>query len=166
MTEIWKAAPGFELFYQVSNLGRIKGIKRQGSNGGILRTCTRKDGYLQVCLQADRKGSFLVHRLVAEAFLPRIKGKPYVNHKDGNRANNTVSNLEWCTSQENNLHAHDVLMKNTRPVVCIETGVVYPSIRNAARSIGYDNSTLQRICAGKGRTKTAKGFHWKYVCEK
>jgi hypothetical protein len=164
MKETYINLPGYEGLYQVSNLGNVKSCKRKGSSGCVIRPAIRRDGYLQVHLQKDGKGkSLLVHRLVALAFLPLVDGKHQVNHKDGNRSNNASSNLEWCTAQENTLHAHDVLKKNTRQVLCVETGVVYPSIRSAARSIGYDNATIQRICAGKGRSKTAKGFHWVYV---
>lgn len=164
MKEIYINLPGYEGLYQISNLGNIKGCKRQGADGGIIRPAKRKDGYLQVHLRKNGKGKMLlVHRLVASAFLPLVDGKHQVNHKDGNRSNNASNNLEWCTAKENTLHAHDVLKKNTRQVLCVETGVVYPSIRNAARSIGYDNATIQRICAGKGISKTAKGFHWVYV---
>lgn len=164
MEEVWKDIEGYEGLYQISNLGNVKGIKRKGSSGCKLRPALRKDGYMQVSLRKEGKdSSYLVHRLVAIAFLPMTNEKNQVNHKDGNRTNNILENLEWCTPQENTLHSHDVLKKNTRQVMCVETGVIYPSIRSAARSIGYDNATIQRICAGKGRSKTAKGFHWRYV---
>lgn len=160
----WKPVVGYEGLYEVSFSGEVRGVKRQGSSGAILRPGKRKDGYLQVHLRKGGKGKpWLVHRIVALAFLNEVEGKNYVNHIDGNRSNNAVENLEWCTAQENTQHSHDVLKKNTRSVLCVETNTIYPSIRNAARSIDYDDATIQRICAGKGRSKTAKGYHWRYV---
>jgi hypothetical protein len=164
MNEEWKSIPGYEGLYEASNLGEIRAVPRKGSNGRKLKAAVRKDGYLQVSLRKHGKNkSHLVHRLVAHSFISEEIGKHYVNHRDGNRLNNISSNLEWCTVQENCLHAHDVLQKNTKPVLCVETGVVYPSIRNAARAINYDNATIQRICACKGRGKTAGGYHWRYA---
>lgn len=162
--EIWKDLYGYEGLYQISSLGNIRAVKRKGSHGGDIRPGIRKDGYLQVSLHKDgRARTLLVHRLVALTFLPLVEGKCQVNHKDGNRKNNSLQNLEWCSATENTIHAHDILLKNTRKVQCIETGVIYPSIRSAARAVGCDNGTIQKICAGKGRSKTAGGFHWGYI---
>ena len=149
---------GYEGLYGVSNKGNVYSLR----SGCLIEG--QKGAY--VTLSKDGKGkSWRIGDLVAMAWIRNVGGLRFVRHKDGDIRHNVVSNLEWCTARENNLHAHDVLKKNTRPILCIETGVVYPSIRNAARAIGYDNSTLQRICAGKGRSKTAKGFHWRYVCK-
>lgn len=162
--EIWKPIKGYEGLYEISSFGKVLTVKRQGTSGGFVKVTVRKDGYIQVLLSKDGKQkNHLVHRLVATAFLPMQTGKSQVNHIDGNRNNNMVSNLEWCTAQENTLHSHDVLEKNTKRVICVETGVIYPSIRSAARAVNSDDSTIQRVCAGKRRNKTAAGFHWRYV---
>lgn len=164
LNEIWKPVVGFEGLYEVSNLGNVKGVKRQGSSGGILSPAVRKDGYLHVNLRKNgNAGMFLVHRLVAEAFIPNREFKEQVNHIDGKRSNNLAENLEWTTRSENCLHAHDVLEKNTRRVVCVETGIVYPSIRNAARCVGVEDSDISRICRGVGRVRRTKGFSWRYA---
>lgn len=111
MQEIWKDVQGYEGQYQVSNLGRVKSIKRKLTNGRsvsekILNSSSKKktqDGYLMVAL-AGR--TFRVNRLVAAAFIPNPDNKPVVNHIDGNKENNKADNLEWATISENMLHAY------------------------------------------------------------
>ena len=106
--EIWKPVPGFEGKYEVSNLGRIYSIPRNGTYGGILKQDYDKDGYARVTLACGvgklRKNKrFAVHRLVALVFIPNDDpiGKPMVNHLDFDRANNNADNLEWASAQRN-----------------------------------------------------------------
>ena len=98
--EIWKNVVGYEDFYEVSNLGNVR---RKSKN---LKSFISPHGYrtLSLSKNGDCK-SKIVHRLVAEAFLNNIEGKEQVNHKDCNKINNHVDNLEWMTSSENSLHA-------------------------------------------------------------
>lgn len=119
--EIWKDVVGYEGFYQVSNLGRVKSVDRtvpypnskylNGTGtrkfyGKILTLTNDGGGYSKVTLRkSGNQVAGKVHRLVAEAFLVKPDGKDYVNHKDGIRTNNNAENLEWCTSQENAQHA-------------------------------------------------------------
>lgn len=111
-SEVWKPVPGFEGRYEVSNLGRFRGLPRplvykdgrRGTlPGGPLKGARNADGY--VLLSLDTKTKKLAHRIVAEAFLGPQEYRRTVNHKDGDKANNRVSNLEWATYGENNAHA-------------------------------------------------------------
>lgn len=114
--ELWKDIDGYEGFYQVSNLGRVRSLPRYVSDrrlgtkflkGRDLSLTADSNGYVIVVLQRNgEKRSFKVHRLVTTAFLPNPENKPSVNHIDHNKANNCLSNLEWCTPKENTAHMH------------------------------------------------------------
>lgn len=114
--EEWRDIPGYEGNYQISNTTQVKSLpkivmRKNGSpltiKGSVLGLSRRDDGYLVVWLfGSGKKGrSYLVHRLLALAFIPNPDGKEEVNHKDGNKWNNTLSNLEWVTHAENMKHA-------------------------------------------------------------
>jgi len=123
MKEQWKTIPGFSGIYQISNYGKVKSLNHKvyhsdGKNriqkGRVLKQFQRgkgykKDnGYLSVSLTFNgKKNTFSVHRLVALAFVENPKGKPQVNHKDGNKQNNLYTNLEWVTNRENLIHAYN-----------------------------------------------------------
>ena len=105
MKEIWRPVIGYEGFYDVSNLGNVRSIKRNGTNGVTLALVDEKDGYKIVCLmKLGKRVNKKVHRLVAEAFILNAENKPCVNHKDNDRKNNQLTNLEWVTVAENNRH--------------------------------------------------------------
>lgn len=103
--EIFKQIKGYEGLYEVSNLGRIRSTSYKGVK--ILKPQGKRCLHVVLC-KNQVKELKLVHRLVAEYFIPNPNNKPQVNHIDGNRYNNEVSNLEWCTTQENNIHAYNV----------------------------------------------------------
>ena len=104
--EIWKAVEGTRGFIEVSNEGRVRSWLRGSPH--VLKTQPDKKGYHRIRVTIEReKMSYKVHREVAKAFIPNPKGLPQVNHKDGNKDNNAVSNLEWMTNEENAHHAID-----------------------------------------------------------
>lgn len=101
--EVWKTVPGTDGYLQISNEGRAKSLLR--GEGYILKACLDKKGYLRLRMTIKRKRySFKIHRLVAEAFLENPNNLPQVNHKDGDKTNNRVENLEWVTNQQNVIH--------------------------------------------------------------
>lgn len=107
--EIWKDILNYEGLYQISNLGNVKslGNKHKHKNSIILKqTIDRKNGYLTVSLSKKGKMKmYRVHRLVANAFIDNFNNYPIINHKDGNKLNNCVDNLEWCTYKQNIIHS-------------------------------------------------------------
>lgn len=112
MEEKWKTIKEFKN-YEVSNMGRVRSKRRMGTNGGIL-VAKECNGYLKVKLvDKGKRKNYRVHRLVAEAFIPNPKKLPQVNHKDENRTNNRVENLEWCTSSYNNYYKKNKKQKKT-----------------------------------------------------
>lgn len=106
MKEIFKDVKGYEGFYEVSNLGRVRSTSYKGIK--ILKPAKTKNGYLNVvfCIK-QKKVHKLIHRLVAGAFIPNPNGLEQVNHKNGNKSDNSVNNLEWCTQEYNNYHAYN-----------------------------------------------------------
>ena len=103
---VHKPIKGFEGLYEVDDNGNIYATRRQGSAGGIVKAVVSTGGYARVKLSAlGRRPTFLVHRIVAETFIPNPKNYPCVNHKDGDKRNNRVENLEWCNYSQNMKHA-------------------------------------------------------------
>jgi hypothetical protein len=109
MTEQWKDIEGYEGKYQVSSNGRIRSMVSLKVKPYLIRSPrTRRDGYLDICLKVKGKTKcFLIHVLVARAFVDGRSDGLEVNHLDGNKANNDSENLEWCSHQENAKHAND-----------------------------------------------------------
>lgn len=130
----------------------------------FLRPLNNGNGYLAVsiCVKGREKRMY-IHRLVAEAFLDNPDGLPEINHKDENRGNNNLENLEWCTPKYNKNYGNRALKfskKRGKPVKCVETGIVYHGIREAERQTGIRASSICACCSGYRGTLTAGGFHW------
>jgi hypothetical protein len=102
--EVWRDIPGYEGLYQASTFGRIKSLVRRKER--VLKPTVRRDGYASVKICGKKQQRKLVHRLVAETFLANPQNKREVNHLDGNKTNNSISNLEWVSPSENKKHAY------------------------------------------------------------
>lgn len=110
MSERWRWIPGYEGLYMVSNQGRVMTIPHMSKDGLILRPRESNNHYMTVNLyDGSSYKKHLIHRLVAASFIPNPNNCPQVNHKDGNRQNNGVDNLEWVTARENIRHKYDTL---------------------------------------------------------
>lgn len=184
MAEIWKDIAGFEGIYQVSNKGKVRSLDRYVQcadsiryyKGRMMKQDKKKNGYLQVNLKRQKiNKQFLVHRLVAVAFLPNPEGFAIVNHKDENKENNSVENLEWCTHTYNNLYGEGhrtrctnarsgAIQKLAKPVLQYSLDGVfvaeYFSATEAGRKTGFRQSGISECC--NGNQKTAYGYVWRY----
>jgi len=153
--ENWKAVNGYEGLYEVSDKGRVKGLKRNR----ILKNIVDSLGYVRVSLCKENKPkAHKIHRLVAEHFLKPSEYK-VVNHIDGNKENNSVENLEWCNASQNRKHACDTGLaakEEGRLIMCNETKEVYKGVMSAARHIGISHTMISSIL--NGGSGTAKGF--------
>ena len=172
--EIWKPIAGYEEYYEASSLGRIKRLAgwRNGRWGKIHveeKLLTPHDcgrGYCQVklCVNGVRSQPSL-HRLIAETFIPNPYNLPQINHKDGNKLNNCIDNLEWCTCAENAQHRSRVLKKwvgrPKKPVRCIDSGVVYESSHHASRALHIAQGCIFGNC--QGNTSHAGGLRFEFV---
>lgn len=174
--EIWKDIKGYEGLYQVSNKGRVKSLNyRRIGKEGILKGRPDKDGYLRIGLYKNKKQKpFYIHRLVAIAFLPNPNNLPQVNHKDENKENNHVENLEWCTSEYNNNYGSrneraSVSMKGKKhklkkQILCIETGEIFDTSQDVINIMFNGKGSQSNIRNHlNGQRKSAYGYHFKYI---
>ena len=173
-TEEWKWIDGYENYYQVSNLGRVKSVDREVfykdgrkaiHKGGPVAINTRPNGYLKANLYKDGKmKNVTIHRLVAEAFIPNPNNYPVINHKDENKANNYVENLEWCTYKYNSNYGtakERWASKQSIPVkgVHIETGKeIYLKSMAEGALYGFDQRAISAVCLGEYKTHRGYSF--------
>lgn len=190
--ELWRTVNGYEGLYQVSNLGRVRSVdhlqkgkfnSNRFKKGKILKTRINDRGYLYVTLCKNNCKSYRVHRLVGMTFPDLVdwtedaKGKPFdeitVNHKDQNKLNNCVDNLEWCNmiyqvnyGTRNKQVSQKLLNRKdqSKPVLQYTLDMVlvaeYPSMAEAERKTGINKATINLCC--KGKLKSAGGYIWKY----
>lgn len=175
MNEIWKDIKGHEGIYQISNLGNVKSLERLLWNGHtyytykerLLKKSINHNGYYTVRLSKNGKGkNYLLHRLLAMHFIPNPNNYPIINHKDGNKLNNNLDNLEWCTYKYNNHHAVKEGLNNVAKkikAINIETGeeLCFNSARDADKilNVGYKNISA---CLN-GRQHTCGGYKWMFL---
>ena len=173
MTEIWLPIEGYENLYEVSNLGRVRRLEsfvtgkngvKQKFPGKILKPGTAR-GYLFVNLSKNGiQRPFYIHRLVSAAFLPDSDKKFQVNHRDENKQNNSVENLEWCSAKENlnyGTRNKRISEKRSKPVLCVELNQIFSSLTDAAKHFKVTPTNLHYALTG--RHKTACGYHFEYV---
>ena len=185
MQEIWKDVSGFNGKYQVSNLGNVKSFNRRFHKGEpfMLKLRDGGKGYYKVVLYGDnnQKRQVEIHRLVAETFIPNPLNLNCVNHIDGNKTNNSVSNLEWCTPAYNNQHAFRTGLRSgskpwlgktgfqnasSIPVTQIDLSTGKPiatfgSMEEAGRLTGCSPQKIGKCC--KGVFSQTHGYGWKYA---
>ena len=182
MEEVWKPIKGYDGYYEVSNIGRVRSLDRivTYSNGlrclhrgRVLKAAADKDGYFRVVLSNIEHSNRIVHRLVAEAFIDNPDHLPEVNHKDENKQNNVVSNLEWCTDKYNVNYGTALSRRadtqrndpdQSKPVIqYTKDGHVvaeYPSIRETVRQTGIKKTTISRSC--RGLQKYCHKFYFRF----
>lgn len=189
--EVWRDVVGYESLYQVSNMGRVRALDRvierkdgriQTLKGHMLTPCKGNGSYYNVSMCKDNVArSMRVHRLVAIAFIPNPNNYRCVNHKDGNKLNNKVSNLEWCTNRQNTQHAikHKLITfdragynswpkesrehfsKIRKKAIVRSDGKVYKCTKEAAEDLGVTYSAVMHVL--RGLAETCKGYGFTYI---
>jgi hypothetical protein len=180
--EIWNDIKGFEGLYKISSLGNVKSL------GNGKSTCTlykkerllfskaKANGYMHVKLNKDGKRYyFSLHRLIATTFLINPSNKKEVNHKDGNKLNNSLANLEWVTTSENQKHAYanglQIAIKdkdNKQSIKVVQLNLdgtfikVWDSIKQIKREIGFNTFGIIKCCKKEKKYNTAYGYKWEY----
>lgn len=168
MTEIWKDIKGYEGMYQVSNVGNVRSLnyRKTGTTKNLVPK-VNNCGRLWVELQGK---PLLIHRLVAQAFIPNTNNYPEINHKDENPKNNVVSNLEWCTGEYNRkvysaIHSHGRPKIRKREIIQLDvSGKIvkkWKDSRTISNTTGMNQWSITQCCDGK--RKTAYGFKWQYA---
>ena len=167
MKEIWKDIEGYEGFYQVSNFGKVRSLINKQIK--ILKTRVHPNGYELINLKGK---TFRLHYLVAKTFLENPKKYKEINHKDENKLNNRVDNLEWCNRKYNCNYGslpEKVGKRFSKKILLIDVNSKYksicpfPSAMEAERIMGIDHSSIIKCC--KGKIKTAGGYVWRYIDE-
>lgn len=174
MTELWKDIDGYEGLYQVSNLGNVRSLKWRRTKT-IKNLCLKRHnkGYLQVGLTKDNVSKmYLVHRLVAQAFMENPNNYECINHKDENKQNNIVENLEWCTKAYNNQYSRKKHCFSKRRGKEISKNILQLDLENRVIKIWENSRTIfletgmkqwsiSECC--RGNRNQAYGYKWQYA---
>ena len=161
---MWVAINGYENIYEINELGEVRRIE----TGNVLKGHLSSDGYRRIGLTVSGKTKlFLVHRLVANAFIPNPNNYPCVNHKDENKSNNSINNLEWCTYRYNlNFGTRNIRANHSRKKPILQFSKngdfirEWDSVTDLKGATGMDISHVSSCCRGK--RKTANGYRWQY----
>lgn len=155
-----KDIKGYENLYAITSCGRIWSYISKK----FLKPRADKDGYLLINLHKDNKSkTYKVHRLVAEAYICNDEELPQINHRDENKTNNCIGNLEWCThiyNQNYGTHNEKISQSRRKAVFCVELGRAFKSIKTASRELNINDTCISLAC--KNKIKTSGGYHWKY----
>lgn len=172
LKEEWRDIAGYEGLYKVSNTGKIRSCDHYARNniygakrfitGKVLKCYKMPNGYLQVQLSKNEKREKrYIHRLVAETFLHNDGMLTDVNHIDGDKNNNFVSNLEWVSHKDNQIHMiKNRMTKKAFPVLCVETNKQYNSMSEAQNETGVDRHLIKKAC---NSGKAYSGLHWRWI---
>ncbi|MCT3326802.1 endonuclease [Lacticaseibacillus paracasei] len=170
--EIWKDIEGYEGLYQVSNMGRVRSLDRKDARehrikGKMLADCRTRCGYRMVGLhQGGNAKCWLIHRLVAMTFIPNPNGYLEINHKNEDKTDNVVPNLEWCTREYNNnygTHNEHMAKALEQPIYVISgSGLRYffRSSKKAAELLGLDGRSVSACLHGKQKHCHSFSFEW------
>ena len=168
--EIWKPIEGYNGLYQVSNMGRVKSLgNNKTRKEKILKLHSDKDGYLKVQLHKEgKKKNYLIHRLVAQAFIDNPNNLPQVNHKDEDKTNNCAENLEYCDSSYNTnfgTRNERIVKANSIPILQFTKSGEFVKKWNNAKEVERDleisSSNIYKCC--KGKLKSIGGYEWGYA---
>lgn len=159
-TEIWKDIAGYEGLYKISNTGKVLSLQTNKE----LKWLITWRGYARVALVKNKKVKYYtVHRIVLTTFSDEKDIKPTINHKDGNKLNNSIENLEWASSKENIRHAWDSGLNDwhKKRIVCLETGKTYDCIKDATKETNATETGISHCL--RGRYRTSGGLHWELL---
>lgn len=169
MKEEWKEVFGFDILFEVSNMGKVR-TKHHGKTGyqkeyRFIAQADNGSGYLRINIpQSGKQKTIYIHKLVAEAFISNPEALSEVNHIDENKSNNRADNLEWCSHKYNCQYGtrnQKVSQKNRKRVVCNETKIVFESLGEAAKAFDVCDTAIANCL--KGRSKTCAGHTWSYA---